>query len=48
MALAKRVKIAALSAPFLIGPKALLRKGLFSTGSIYSLVRRDAEGCYYE
>jgi hypothetical protein len=48
MALARRVKIAALSAPFLIGPKALLRKGLFSKDSIYSLVSRDAEGLYYE
>jgi hypothetical protein len=46
IALARRVRMAALRAPFLMGPKALFKKGLFSEGSIESLVRTEAEGCY--
>ncbi len=38
--------MAALRAPFLMGPKALFKKGLLSEGSIESLVRTEAEGCY--
>lgn len=51
IALANKVKIAALKAPFLIGPKALFKNGFLSSAKellISSPVRRESEGSCYE
>jgi len=46
MALAKSVRIAARKAPFLMGPKALLRNGRSPDALKSSLVRRETVSCY--